>query len=99
MRIQTAGNEYKTVKKEKYNHTLSGGGAVSPISTFTQWTGSRESTCMPETKYEYPLLLAIKPSCVTTRDAQGVSFKIAQAYLIYKKSTKKKPLLCILDLV
>ena len=26
MRIQTAVNDYKTVKKEKYSHTLSGGG-------------------------------------------------------------------------
>ena len=67
MRIRTAVNDYKTVKKEKYSHTLSGGGAVSPLSTFTQWTGSRESVYMPVTKYDYQLLLAIKPSCVTTR--------------------------------
>ena len=65
MRIQTAVNDYKTVKKEKYSYTLSGGGAFSPLSSFTQWTGSRESVCMPVTKYDYLQLLAIKSSCVT----------------------------------
>ena len=66
MRIQTAVNDYKIAKKGKYSHTLLRGGAVSPLSIFTQWTGSRESACMPVTKYDYPLLLAVKQSCVTT---------------------------------
>ena len=68
MRIQTAVNDYKTVKKKNIAIHYRGGGrgAVSPLSTFTQWTGSRESVCMPVRKYDYLLLLAIKPSSVTT---------------------------------
>ena len=42
------------------------GGAVSPLSTFTQWTGNRDFACMSVTKHEYPLLPAMKPSCDNT---------------------------------